>query len=107
MRELDKASVLFPLKPDIIVGMPFDLIIDWDNQETGEKEKKCLSLISFATELSAQQLDELQPYSYSKHQKVVIKNNQCKIKNTLFFGGKNILEYEIMRSIAVILNLGF
>lgn len=94
VRELDKTSVLFPMLPDIIVGMPFDLIINWDNQDTGEKETKCLSLITFATELSAQQLDELQPYSYSKHQMVTIEKNQCKIKNTLFFGGKNILEYE-------------
>jgi len=93
-RELDRTSVLFPSLPDVIVGIPFDLIIDWENQDTGEKEKKCLSLITFATELSAQQLHELQPYSYSKQQEVIIENNHCRVKNTLFFGGRNILEYE-------------
>lgn len=92
-RELDRTSVLYPILPEAIVGMPFDLVIDWENPNTGEKEKKCLSLITFATELSIKILNDLRPYSYENNQQVKIEKNQLTIENTLCFGEKTLFKY--------------
>jgi len=93
-RELDKKSLLYGKKPDMLVGLPFDLMISWENKETGETERKKLALISFGTEISLKQLDYLKPFSYKKNTEKYIKDGIFKIKNTVFFGGVVISEYD-------------
>jgi hypothetical protein len=92
-RELDRTSILSSSLPDAIVGMPFDLIIEWENKNTGEKEKKCLSLISFATEISPTLLAKLNPFSFKKSQEIRIEKNLLTVKNTIYFGGNVLFEY--------------
>lgn len=92
-RQLDRTSILLSSLPDAIVGMPFDLFIEWVNKNTGEKEKKCLSLISFATEISPKLLADLEPFSYRKEQEIKIEKNLLTVKNTIYFGGNIVFEY--------------
>jgi len=92
-RELDRTSVLFSTLPESIVGMPFDLFIEWENKNTGEKEKKCLPLITFATELSSKLLNELRPFSFKKEEEIKIEKNILTVNNTIHFGGNIIFEY--------------
>lgn len=93
-RELDRTSMLHQIRPDAIVGIPFDLIIHWENPGSGEQEKKCLPLITFATELSVDILNDLQPTGYKKTQKVQIRENQLFIQNTVYFGEKLLFSYQ-------------
>lgn len=93
-RELDKKSLLYTDKPELLVGLPFDLMISWENRETGETEKKRLALISFGTEISLKQLDYLKPFSYEKKVEYFISEGIFLIKNTVVFGGIIIAEYD-------------
>jgi len=93
-RQLDNRSILNNDKPDMLIGLPFDLTINWENRETGEAEKKTLALLSFTTEISLKQLDRLNPFSYKRHSEPYIKDNLLLIKDTLFFGGVIISVYD-------------
>jgi len=93
-RRLDNKSILNTEKPDMLTGLPFDLIINRENRDTGEKEKIKLALISFATEISLKQLDYLKPFSYEKNSEPYIDKGMLLIKNTVFFGGAIIAVYD-------------
>ncbi len=93
-RQLDRTSVLFSSQPEIIVGLPFDLIINRENMATGEKEEKIIPLVTFASEINASILDELEPYSYHKHEEIKIQNNRIKVLREFSFGGKLIKSME-------------
>ena len=93
-RWLDNRSILENDKPDMLTGLPFDLVINWENRETGETEKKTLALLSFVTEISLKQFDKLNPFSYQKESKPYIKEGVLLIKNTLYFGGVIISTFD-------------
>lgn len=90
LRQLDRSSVLFGPQPEMIVGLPFDLIVSRENRETGEKEEKFIPLITFASEISPGILEELKPYSYYKNEEVRIQNGRIKVYREIYFGGKLI-----------------
>jgi HrpA-like RNA helicase len=92
-RQLDRTSILFKTRPDMVTGIPFDLVIDWENQRTKEKEKKCLKLLTFATELSLKLLEELHPFTYKKEQEVKIENKKINVLNEIYFGNKVLSIY--------------
>jgi len=92
-RQLDRNSILFKIRPDMVIGIPFDLVIDWENQRTKEKEKKCLKLLTFATELSLKLLEELRPFTYKKEQEVKIENNKINVLSKIYFGNKALSIY--------------
>jgi len=87
-RQLDRKSILFESLPDMVVGFPFDLVIEKDNRFTGEKEKFTLSLLTFSSEVSFSLLDELKPFSYEKKEEVIIEKDTVSFFNTIYFGGK-------------------
>lgn len=89
-RQLDRASILSEPQPEMIVGQPFDLVINRENRETGEKEEKNISLITFSSELTLNILEELKPYSYHKDDKVEIQGNRIKVSRDIYFGEKLI-----------------
>lgn len=89
-RQLDRTSVLFGVQPEMIAGLPFDLVVIRENRETGEKEEKFIPLITFATELTLETLEELKPFSYEKHEEVDIQNNRIKVLREYYFGGRLI-----------------
>ncbi len=92
-RQLDRTSILFKIRPDMVIGIPFDLVIERENQRTKEKEKKCLKLLTFATELSFKLLEELNPFSYKKEQEVKIENKKINVLNKIYFGNKILSTY--------------
>jgi len=89
-RQLDRTSILFEAHPEMIVGQPFDLVINRENRETGEKEEKNISLITFASELTLDILEELKPYSYYKDEKVEIQGGRIRVLRDIYFGEKLI-----------------
>ena len=92
-RQLDRTSILFKIRPDMVIGIPFDLVIEWENQRTKEKEKKFLKLLTFATELSFKLLEELDPFTYKKEQEVKIENKKINVLNKIYFGNKILSTY--------------
>lgn len=92
VRQLDRGSLLFDIKPEMVVGLPFDLVITRENYDTGEKEELYIPLITFASELTIQFLEELQPFSYYKNETVKIAASKVAIFREYFFGGKLIKE---------------
>ncbi len=87
-RQLDRDSLLFESKPDMVAGLSFDLVISRENNATGEKEENYLPLITFASELNLDLLDQLAPFSFYKEEKVEIKKGKISVYRELFFGGK-------------------
>lgn len=92
IRQLDRTSVLYGLKPEMIVGQPFDLVINRENRDTGDMEHALIQLITFSSELSLQALDTLQPFSYYREEKVFIDVNKVMVQRNYFFGGRPIRE---------------
>jgi hypothetical protein len=74
----------------MLVGLPFDLIITRENINTGEKEEKYLPLITFASELTLDALEELKPFSFHKKESVIIAHSKVSVFREYHFGGKVI-----------------
>ncbi len=92
IRQLDRSSVLFASKPEMVTALPFDLIILRENRDTGDKEEAYIPLITFASELPLEVLEELKPFSYYKEETVVIEKKKVSIYRQIFFGGRMIRE---------------
>lgn len=90
VRQLDRESVLFEKKPEMVLGLPFDLVITRDNSHTGEKEDILIPLITFSTELTLELLEQLQPFSFFKKEAVIIANSKVSVFREFYFGGKAI-----------------
>jgi len=93
IRQLDRTSVLYQMRPEMLVGLPFDLIINRENRETGDMEQYMLPLITFASELTLELLDQLKPFSYFKNEKVYVADSKLRVFRQIFFGGKLIKEF--------------
>lgn len=92
VRQLDRTSVLFQTKPEMVVGLPFDLVINRENRDTGETEQLLIPLITFASEFSLELLETLKPFSYYKEEQVFIENSRVQVHRQFYFGGKLIKE---------------
>lgn len=90
VRQLEKTSILFTQRPEMIVGLPFDLVINRENRETGDMEEKFIPLVTFASEITLDILEDLKPYGYSRTEAVSIKNSRLTVRREYFFGGKSI-----------------
>lgn len=90
VRQLDRTSILFATKPQMITGLPFDLVINRENRDTGEIEPFLISLITFASELTLEYLDNLKPFSFYKNERYFIQNNKIHVYREFYFGGKLI-----------------
>ncbi len=87
-RQLERTSILNEAKPEMVAGLPFDLIINREDQKTGAKEEKYIPLLTFASELSLTQLAELAPFSYEKRRAIVLKEDTIRVDEQIFFGGR-------------------
>jgi hypothetical protein len=90
IRQLNRDSILTDKKPDMLVGLPFDLIVTRDNANTGDKEEILFPLITFASELSLELLDQLKPFSFFKKEVPIITNAKISVFREFYFGGKAI-----------------
>jgi len=89
-RQIERTSILNEVKPEMVAALPFDLIINREDQKTGNKEEKYIPLLTFASELSLKQLAELTPFSYEKRRVIVLKEDKISVDEQIFFGGRLI-----------------
>lgn len=89
-RQIERTSILNETKPEMVSGLPFDLIINREDQKTGNKEEKYIPLLTFGSELSLKQLEELKPFSYEKRREIVLKEDKINVDEQIFFGAKLI-----------------
>ena len=74
----------------MVVGLPFDLVINREDQKTGSKEEKYIPLLTFCSELSLQQLEELKPFSYEKRRRIALQEDKLNVSEQIFFGSRLI-----------------
>ena len=89
-RQLERTSMLNESKPEMVAALPFDLIINREDQKTGNKEEKFIPLLTFASEASLKQLDELKPFSFEKRRVIVLKEDRISVDEQFFFGSRLI-----------------
>lgn len=89
-RQIERTSILNQTKPEMVAGLPFDLIINREDQKTGNKEEKYLPLLTFCSELSFLQLAELKPFSYEKRRRILLQEDKLSVSEEIFFGARLI-----------------
>ena len=94
-RQIERTSILNQSRPEMVVGLPFDLVINREDPRTGIKEEKYIPLLTFCSEISLQQLEELKPFSYEKRRRVALREDTLAICEEISFGSR------LVRSVAV------
>ncbi|HDP94104.1 MAG TPA: ATP-dependent RNA helicase [Candidatus Aminicenantes bacterium] len=92
-RRLDRQSILAAEPPEWITGQPFDLLVTRTNPQSGEAEQFQLALITFASRISLELLEDLSPFSYRHERSVRVRNHTAIIRHRVFFGDQLIIEY--------------
>lgn len=93
-RQLDRQSSLNEAPPAMVTGLPFDLQIRQQDPVTGEEKHLRLSLITMASELSWDLLNELRPFSFRIHSDYGVEGSRIRITRNYFFGGRKLLTRE-------------
>jgi hypothetical protein len=94
-RQIERTSILNQGRPDMVVGLPFDLVINREDPRTGSKEERYIPLLTFCTEISLQQLEELKPFSYDKHRRVTLQEDKLKVSEEIFFGSRLVKAVDV------------
>ena len=89
-RQLERTSLLNEIRSEMVAALPFDLIINREDQKTGNKEEKFIPLLTFASEASLKQLDELKPFSFEKRRVIAIKEDRITVDEQFYFGSRLI-----------------
>jgi len=89
-RQIERTSILNQARPEMVAGLPFDLIINREDPKTGSKEERYLPLVTFCSELSLKQLEELKPYSYEKRRRILLQEDKLLVSEEIFFGSRQI-----------------
>jgi hypothetical protein len=79
----------------MVVGLPFDLVINREDPRTGSKEERYIPLLTFCTEISLQQLEDLKPFSYEKRRRVTLEQDKLKVSAEVFFGSRLVKAVEV------------
>jgi HrpA-like RNA helicase len=87
-RQIERTSILNGARPEMVVGLPFDLVINREDPRTGSKEEKYIPLLTFCSEISLQQLEELKPFSYEKLRRITLQEDKLKVSEEIFFGSR-------------------
>lgn len=93
-RQIERSSLLARLKPEMVAGLPFDLVVQRDPLRTGESENTQLPLLTFCSELSLPQLEELKPFSYEKKTEVQLDGNRLRLFERIGFGSRLLKEID-------------
>jgi HrpA-like RNA helicase len=94
-RQIERTSILNQARPEMVVGLPFDLVIHREDPRTGSREERTISLLTFCSEISLQQLEELKPFSYEKHRRVTLQEDRLKVSEEIFFGSRLVRAVEV------------
>ncbi len=87
-RQIERTSILNQARPEMVVGLPFDLVINREDPKTGSKEEKYIPLLTFCSEISLKQLDDLRPFSYEKRRRVTLEKDTLTVHEEVFFGSR-------------------
>jgi hypothetical protein len=87
-RQIERTSILNQARPEMVAGMPFDLVIHREDPRTGSKEEKTIPLLTFCSEVSLKQLEELRPFSYEKHRRAALEEDRLTVREEIFFGSR-------------------
>ncbi len=94
-RQIERTSILNQARPEMVVGLPFDLVINREDPRTGSKEERYIPLLTFCTEISLQQLEELKPFSYEKRRNITLQEDKLKVSEEIFFGARLVKAVEV------------
>jgi hypothetical protein len=94
-RQIERTSIVNQARPEMVVGLPFDLVINREDPRTGNKEEKYIPLLTFCTEISLQQLEELKPFSYDKHRRIDLREDKLKVSEEIFFGSRLVKAVDV------------
>ncbi|MDD8013248.1 MAG: hypothetical protein PHX05_07215, partial [Acidobacteriota bacterium] len=83
-------SILNGARPEMVAGLPFDLVINREDPRTGVKEEKFIPLLTFCSEISLKQLEELKPFSYEKRRRVTLDADKLTVSEEVFFGSRPV-----------------
>ncbi len=89
-RQIERTSILNGARPEMVTGLPFDLVIHREDPRTGSKEEKFIPLLTFCSEISLKQLEELRPFSYEKRRRVELREDKLTVHEEIFFGSRLI-----------------
>jgi hypothetical protein len=89
-RQIERTSILNGARPEMVAGLPFDLVIHREDPRTGSKEEKFIPLLTFCSEISLKHLEDLRPFSYEKRRRVELREDTLTVHEEVFFGSRLI-----------------
>lgn len=87
-RQIERTSILNTSRPEMAAGLPFDLVVQREDPRTGVKEERFIPLLTFCSEVSLKQLEELKPFSYEKRRRVALDGDKLTVTEEVFFGNR-------------------
>jgi len=87
-RQIERTSILNAQRPEMAAGLPFDLVVHREDPRTGIREEKFIPLLTFCSEVSLPQLEELKPFSYEKRRRVALEEDRLVVTEEIHFGGR-------------------
>ena len=87
-RQIERTSILNASRPEMAAGLPFDLVVQREDPRTGVKEERFIPLLTFCSEVSLKQLEELKPFSYEKRRRVALDGDKLTVTEEVFFGNR-------------------
>jgi len=89
-RQIERTSILNASRPEMAAGLPFDLVVQREDPRTGIREERFIPLLTFCSEVSLKQLEELKPFSYEKRRRVALDGDRLTVTEEVFFGNRLI-----------------
>jgi hypothetical protein len=89
-RQIERTSILNQARPEMVAGLPFDLVINREDPRTGSREERTIPLLTFCSELSLKQMEELRPFSYEKSRHIRLLEDKLTVSEEIFFGSRLI-----------------
>ncbi|MBN2346429.1 MAG: ATP-dependent RNA helicase, partial [Candidatus Aminicenantes bacterium] len=89
-RQLERSSVLYQARPEMVAGLPFDLVIQREDPRSGSREERTIALLTFCSEVSLPQLEDLRPFSYEKRRSVALEEDRLRVREEIVFGSRRI-----------------
>lgn len=87
-RQIERTSILNASRPEMAAGLPFDLVIQREDPRTGIREERFIPLLTFCSEVSLKQLEELKPFSYEKRRRVGLDGDRLTVSEEVYFGNR-------------------
>jgi hypothetical protein len=94
-RQIERTSVLNQARPEMVAGLPFDLVVQREDPRSGSREERTIPLLTFCSEVSLKQLEELRPFSYEKRRRPALEGDRLMVREEIFFGSRLLRAAEV------------